>query len=694
MSKATQVMMHNSNHISLKSGYKLFAAISATVVLFVLAKQLYERHIFLKTNQTSFYAKEAIKLQSAINDSISYAENCSTLIADKISDFKPLSTKAISLFFNSTPKEHHNNLVDNIAELARPNNHKIKEYLEGKHTEYIVLNRNFEPIASSNAQIIFSDLSLLQSMTKDLNLVEGKLSSDFTINDIRFRYYKKDPNYGYTILVGISDKSRSRLFIDNLREHTITPLLLIVAFAMTLFFFSKMMLHPVTLLARNALDIAKGKKAKYKFSINSQEAADLSVALNMFESSISDSRKIQHDLQHQSQKLEAMLLSNNEFINNLSHEVRTPIHGINALSMGLVENWYNLDNKNAHTLAIKIAANSQRLLSLVNNILDISKTQHEDMHLNLQNISLNQLIQDMIKESKNLYLLDKNISIKFYTSDDITLLIDPDKITQILRNLLSNAIKVTAHGVITISWKRIKDKVCVTISDEGIGIPEKELKTIFESFKQSSRTKNKISGIGLGLSISNKIIKAHGGKIWAENNKTKGASFMFTLPIPKTTKQSVVTKNDVISTSSTKANIMIIDDEETCLLSAEMIIQSTKYNIVTYLNPLKALEWLKQNPHEIALIMVDMMIPEMSGIEFLDSIKSDTSLKDIPVVLQSGTADNLKIQTAFAKGALDFIAKPYNREDFVRVVEKYLHRSAHTISSIKLRQNDLKVKPA
>ena len=667
-------MMYKNNLISLKSGYKLFTAISIAIVLFVLGKQLYERHIFLKSDQNSFYIAEANKIQSAINDSISYVENCSALIADKMAGHKPLSKKTIATLFNSKAS-NNSSLINNIAELARPDNHKIKEYLNGYHTEYLVLNSNLEPIASSSTQISSMDLNLLQSKIRNLNATEDTLSKDVALNNIHFRYYKKDPNYAYTILVGISDESLSQLFIDNLKEHFTTPFILLIGFATMLLLFSRVMLNPITLLARNALDIASSKKTCNKPNINTQEAATLSLALDAIETSFNNEKKIQHDFQQQSQELTTSLAANNEFINNLSHEVRTPIHGISALSIGLVENWDKLGGENAHKLAIKIAANSQRLLSLVSNILDIAKIQHDDMSLHLQDISLNTIIQDMIEECRSLYLFDKNIDIKFNATNDIILGIDPDKITQVLRNLLSNAIKVSANGTITISWKRQKDNVCIIISDEGMGIPDQELKTIFESFKQSSRTKHKVSGIGLGLSISHKIIEAHNGKIWAENNPTKGASFIFTLPITKadTTDTHTIKQNDL--TSSTKANVMVIDDDEACLLSAEMMLHSTNYRLFQDLDPIKALAWLKQNPNKIDIIMVDMMIPGMSGTEFVKAMKADAILANIPIILQSGTSDNDKIQETLNNGAVDFIRKPYNQECFVKMIEKYLRRS-------------------
>ena len=669
-------MIYKNNLISLKAGYRLFAAISTMIVLFILSKQIYENHIFLKSDQDSFYSLEANKIQMAINDGISYAENCSLLVSDKIEGQRSLSKKDMASLLDSKSEGNNDSLINNIAKLAKPDNHKIKEYLDGHYTEYLVLNSNFAPIVSSNTQMISTDLSELQSMAKNLNLLEGKLPKDFAVNNVHFRYYKKDLNYEYIILTGISDESRTQLLIDNLKEHASAPFFLLIGFSMILFFFSSMMLNPITLLSRNALDIASGKKTKYKPEANTEEAAAFSQALDSVETSLKEEKNKQHNLLQQSQKLEKTLSSNNEFINNLSHEVRIPIHGISALSMGLVENWDKLEDDNAHKLAIKIAANSQRLLSLVSNILDIAKVQYGDMSLNLQNISLNTLIQEMVEECRSLYLFDRDIKIQFDAKNDIVLQADPDKITQVLRNIISNAIKVTSHGTITISWKRNKNnRVSIVISDDGVGIPDIELKSIFESFNQSSRTKDKISGIGLGLSISHKIIEAHGGEIWAENNKTKGASFIFTLPIKQTLhaehNKDIENKGSI---SSSKANLMVIDDDDACLLSAEMISHNTNYHIFSYADPMEALDWLSQHPDKIDIIMIDMMIPEMSGIAFLSKIKSNTQLAAIPVVLQSGTSDDAQIKEAFENGAVGFIQKPYNREAFVNVVEKNLRK--------------------
>lgn len=375
------------------------------------------------------------------------------------------------------------------------------------------------------------------------------------------------------------------------------------------------------------------------------------------------------------QELEETIKLKNEFISHLSHEIRTPLHGISTLSAGLVENWSKLSDDKAYELANQVTTNSQRLLSLVNNILDISKNEHGDVVLKLQNVNLCNLIEEMIEECKNLYLLNKDLNIKFDYTNNIDILVDPDKITQVFRNLLSNAIKVTNSGTITVSTQIDNGIVRVVVSDEGMGVPEKELKTIFDTFSQSSRTKGKVVGIGLGLGICKKIIEAHGGEIWVENNDTKGAKFIFTLPERDISNLVVYQPESDTKTKlfkSTAANILIIDDEEVCLFAAEVISYNTNYKIFTYRSPNEALKWLRQNPGIIDIIMVDMMIPEMSGMEFLRNIKLDSVISNIPVLIQSGIADEINVAEALKNGAVDFIQKPYSQTVFVDIVEKNL----------------------
>lgn len=373
------------------------------------------------------------------------------------------------------------------------------------------------------------------------------------------------------------------------------------------------------------------------------------------------------------QQTEKHLIEPTEFVNNISHEIRIPLHGITALSKGLVENWNQLNNDEAYDLASKISINAERLLALTNDILNFAKVRNTGIELNNELTDLNVLILSMIQECNDLYILDKQIEIKFENTESIMSRFDAQKITQVIRNLLTNAIKFTNQGTITISLTREESVATISVSDEGVGIPQDELGSIFQSFAQSTRTKGKISGAGLGLAISQKIVDAHGGKIWAENNSTKGTKFAFTLPLfEQPMEYKPENKEAFKKIPSSNANIMVIDNEETCLRSIQILSLNTNYNIFTYKNPLDAIEFLKQNPHKVDVVLVDVMMPEMTGIEFLRIMNDNPITQHIPVAIQSGTSDEEVINMMMRTGASAFVHKPYSRENLVESIEKSL----------------------
>ena len=231
-------------------------------------------------------------------------------------------------------------------------------------------------------------------------------------------------------------------------------------------------------------------------------------------------------------KLENALAAKTEFLNNISHEIRTPVHGFTVLSGGLVEHWYNFDETKKLNLAEQVASNAKRLGLFVGNLLDLAKFTNDKIYLHLTTIDLNLLIHDIIEECNSLYLSDKKIEIVFNPINPLLFDIDSERISKVLRNLFFNTIKFTPNnGLIKASAKISNDIFYFTISDSGIGIPSDELESIFEAFTQSSRTKTRAGGTGLGLSICRAIISAHHGKIWAENNKDgQGSRFHFTIP--------------------------------------------------------------------------------------------------------------------------------------------------------------------
>ncbi|MBT4088347.1 MAG: sensor histidine kinase [Deltaproteobacteria bacterium] len=220
-----------------------------------------------------------------------------------------------------------------------------------------------------------------------------------------------------------------------------------------------------------------------------------------------------------------------EFLANISHELRTPLQGILGFS--------KLGEMRADTLKVdkvrayfsEISNNGKRLLSLLNDLLDLSKLESGKEKYHFRKTQLRETVNTALKEL-NILLLEKNIGIAFdFEEVSKVVYADEGKILQVLVNIISNAIKFSPpDSKILIGMKNLANHVSISIIDEGIGIPEPEKDIIFDEFSQSSHTKTGAGGTGLGLAICQRIINAHHGKIWAENNPQCGATFQFILP--------------------------------------------------------------------------------------------------------------------------------------------------------------------
>ncbi len=231
--------------------------------------------------------------------------------------------------------------------------------------------------------------------------------------------------------------------------------------------------------------------------------------------------------------------SKSEFLANMSHELRTPMHAILSFaSMGLDKSAAEpLEKLNRYFSRIDESGN--RLLLLINDLLDLSKLESNAMGMDFACNDMAQTLEMVRSELSGLVSMRK-IHMEIQTPNVLTdAEFDCDKIFQVIRNLLANAIKFTSEGgsiVVEFSAVTIggeddrQDALKLTVADQGVGIPENELVQVFDKFVQSSKTKTGAGGTGLGLAISKEIIECHGGQIYAENNEHGGASFHFVVP--------------------------------------------------------------------------------------------------------------------------------------------------------------------
>ena len=221
----------------------------------------------------------------------------------------------------------------------------------------------------------------------------------------------------------------------------------------------------------------------------------------------------------------------NEFLRNLQHEAHTPIVGITTMGQVLFENYDKLTEEQRRKGLKEISKSSERLSTLVNNMIDVSKLSSLNYVLNKTLINLSDLIYDRLDHCKKLYLGDKDLEFICDIEDDLLVNCDEHYITSTLDNLIVNAITYSKDGKISIKFKKNNDLVKFKISDEGIGIPQKELYAIFGTFTVSSKTKTPAGGRGLGLALCKGAIEAHKGQIWCKSNGKKGSTFVFTLPV-------------------------------------------------------------------------------------------------------------------------------------------------------------------
>ncbi len=224
-----------------------------------------------------------------------------------------------------------------------------------------------------------------------------------------------------------------------------------------------------------------------------------------------------------------------DFIVNMSHELRTPLNVILSTSkvMDLKINKNNYDNEYLLEKLEQINKNSNRLLKLVNNLIDITKFEYGSYELKLENINIVEVVEDIVQASVD-YSTCKDIDLIFDTEDEeIITAIDKDKIERVILNLLSNAIKFTdKDGIIYVYIKRIDNSVSISVQDNGIGIPKDKLDEIFNRFYQVSDTlKKHEEGSGIGLCIVEEIINLHGGKINVTSKVNEGTNFEIILPI-------------------------------------------------------------------------------------------------------------------------------------------------------------------
>lgn len=333
---------------------------------------------------------------------------------------------------------------------------------------------------------------------------------------------------------------------------------------------------------------------------------------------ITDRNKYEKVLLEGKQKAEKASRAKAEFLSTISHEIRTPLNAI--VGIGNLIQKTSL-NKLQQEYAKILQLSSASLLELVNNLLDLSKIEANKVKVEEREFSLKQLLEVLI-HSFNVRAVEKNIEIRKEYPQNLPdyLFGDPVKLNQILTNLLGNAIKFTKNGYVKLKIEEIESfnqSVCLqfTVSDTGIGIPKDKLKMIFKEFSQASYDVNlEFGGTGLGLTISQKLLRMHGSELEVSSEEGKGANFSFSLKFKLSKGMMPVRKKETHLKeilASTGARVLVVDDNNINLFITSQYLQEWGLMHETVNSGNAALKVLESKAYD--LILMDLHMPKMNG---------------------------------------------------------------------------------
>ncbi len=345
-----------------------------------------------------------------------------------------------------------------------------------------------------------------------------------------------------------------------------------------------------------------------------------------------------------------------EFVSNMSHELRTPLNailGMTRLMAGRASG--EISDRQAEYLKV-IERNGASLLSLINDILDLSRIESGMVEVGIAEISVKNFIHDVVNSSRAL-IEEKGLALKVDVAEGIVLFSDADKLRQIITNLLANSVKFTEAGSISISAREDdsnrESAVSIRIEDTGIGIPKDAIDYIFDPFRQvDGSLTRKYGGSGLGLHICKKLIELLEGSIRVESEPGRGSTFTITLPRDvaglrigrddwrERVKDALVssiekTANDALQktvrTQGGGRNILIVDDDPIAVRELKVVLEKGNYDLRVAFDGVRGLEEIrKQRPD---LVLLDMRMPGLDGAGMLDELSGDEELAGVPVIV-------------------------------------------------------------
>lgn len=420
-----------------------------------------------------------------------------------------------------------------------------------------------------------------------------------------------------------------------------------------------------------------------------------------------------------------------EFLANTSHELRTPLNGIVGISDSLLAGVAGAPNTTMARNLKLIGDSGRRLSALVNDLLDLSRLKNRDLALRRKAVELSAVVDVVVELSQSL-VGDKPLTL---TNETPVCFVDADedRLLQILHNLIGNAIKFTAEGEVRVSARELSDgeppMIEVCVEDTGVGIPADKLESIFESFTQADGSiAREFGGAGLGLSITRSLVELHGGRIRAEQRSGGGARLCFTLPmatgagaesaaeerqnavghaliearykatpavspvVGATAADDAAVDSQTNRTPSSGARILVVDDDPVNLQVLHNHLSMAGYAVIERRSGSEALASLEAG-EAYDLVLLDVMMPRLSGYEVCRIIRQSYATTELPVILLTARNRVSDLVAGLESGANDYLVKPFDAHELLARVRTMLElrEAARTQTQLAVLQGELTV---
>ncbi len=591
---------------------------------------------------------------------------------------------------------------------------------DGKARRLLAIDSK-NPLTNAAAKHIISNFNL--------SFVEPPQKLQFQLNNqrhfVHILPYKDPSGIDWLVVIVIPEND----FMAEIHANTASTLLLCIT-ALILatiigIFTARSIARPILRLNAAAKDIARGE---WDQTLEFDRTDEVGQLAKSFTSMVSQLQTSFAALENNNQELQQLDKLKDEFLANTSHEFRTPLNGMIGIAESMIDGATGTLSEIQQQNLSMIASSGRRLNELVNNILDFAQLKNHKLDLQLRSVGIKSIVEVVITVSQSLTGTKKLQLINSIPADLPLVWADENRLQQILYNLIGNAIKFTESGTVEISAEIVDTdgetflevpasspdfQIAVTVSDTGIGIPGANLDRIFEPFEQGDgSTVRQYGGTGLGLTLSKQFVELHGGKIYAASQVGIGSRFTFTLPFspepihpsesainlpPATQTNGSESENNKIKnylSSSLKLpqpapnlavqaaalleveqfKILIVDDDPINLQVLNNHLSLQNYRVIQALNGEQALSLIESGQH-FDLIVLDIMMPRMSGYEVCAKLRKKYPSHELPVVMLTAKNQVSDLIIGFQFGANDYLTKPFSKDELLTRIKSHINLS-------------------